>query len=62
MNTEVAQARESQSIGSYGELQEQLHRDLLAQHPEWIDSEGNCPTCDDYDCPFAQLISLFLVC
>jgi hypothetical protein len=51
--------RGSQQIRSYGELQEQLHRDLLAQHPEWIDSEGNSPTCDEYDRRFAELISIF---
>ena len=46
-------------IGSYAELQEQLHRDLLAQHPEWIQPDGNCPKCDDYDRRFAELISFF---
>jgi hypothetical protein len=46
-------------IRSYAELQEQLHRDLLNQHPEWIDSEGNCPKCDEYDRRFARLISIF---
>ena len=57
MNAEVTQA--NLGIRSYAELQEQLHRDLLAQNPEWIDSEGNCPTCDEYDRRFAQLISIF---
>jgi hypothetical protein len=56
MNTEVTPAKR---IRSYAELQEQLHRDLLAQNPEWIDSEGNCPKCDEYDRRFAQLISIF---
>jgi hypothetical protein len=46
-------------IGSYAELQEQLHRDLLAQHPEWIQPDGNCPKCDDYDRRLAELISFF---
>jgi hypothetical protein len=57
MNTEVTPA--NLRIRSYAELQEQLHRDLLAQNPEWIDSEGNCPKCDEYDRRFAQLISIF---
>jgi len=47
------------SARTYGELQRQLHKDLLAQHPEWIDADGNCPTCDDYERRFAQLISIF---
>jgi hypothetical protein len=47
------------SARTYGELQRQLHKDLLAQHPEWIDADGNCPACDDYERRFAQLISIF---
>jgi hypothetical protein len=47
------------SARTYGELQRQLHKDLLAQHPEWIDADGNCPTCDDYERRFAWLISIF---
>ena len=46
-------------IRTYAELQEQLHRDLLAQHPEWIDADGNCPTCDSYDRRLAELITCF---
>ena len=47
------------SVRTYRELQRQLHKDLLAQHPEWIDADGNCSTCDDYDRRLAQLISIF---
>ena len=47
------------AIRTYAELQEQIHRDLLAQHPEWIEANGVCPTCDDYDRRFAELISFF---
>jgi len=47
------------SARTYGELQRQLHKDLLAQHPEWIDADGNCPTCDDYERRFARLIAIF---
>ena len=47
------------SVRTYGELQRQLHKDLLAQHPEWIDADGNCPACDDYERRFARLISIF---
>jgi hypothetical protein len=49
----------TRQIRSYAELQEQLHRDLLTQHPEWIDSDGNCPKCDEYDRRLAKLISMF---
>jgi hypothetical protein len=47
------------SVRTYGELQRKLHKDLLAQHPEWIDADGNCPTCNDYERRLAQLISVF---
>jgi len=46
------------SVRTYGELRRQLHKDLLAQHPEWIDADGNCPTCDDYERRLSQLISI----
>jgi len=46
-------------VRTYAELQEQLHRDLMAQHPEWIDAEGNCPTCESYVGRLSELISSF---
>jgi hypothetical protein len=55
----LASASESRQIRSYAELQKQLHNDLLVQHPEWIDSDGSCPTCDEYDRRLAQIISMF---
>lgn len=46
-------------IQSYAELQEQLRRDLRAQHPEWIDADGHSPILDAYDRRLDELISLF---
>ena len=46
-------------IRTYADLQKQLHRDLMAQHPEWIDANGDCPTCDSYDQRLAELIVVF---
>jgi hypothetical protein len=43
-------------IAAYAELQKQLHRDLRAQNPDWIDAEGNSPMCDWYDRRLAKLI------
>ena len=37
-----------------------MHDALLQQHPEWIERDGNCPKCDDYDRRFAQLLGLSL--
>jgi hypothetical protein len=44
----------------YVALQREMHDALLRQHPEWVERDGNCPTCDDYDRRFAQLLSLSL--
>ena len=45
---------------AYAELQHAMHEALLQQHPEWIERDGNCPKCDDYDRRFAELLSLSL--
>jgi hypothetical protein len=45
---------------AYVALQREIRDALLAQHPEWIERDGNCPKCDDYDRRFAQLLSFFL--
>ena len=46
-------------IRTYADLQKQLHRDLIAQHPEWIEANGDCPTCESYDRRLAELITVF---
>jgi hypothetical protein len=46
-------------IRTYADLQKQLHRDLMAQHPEWIEADGDCPTCESYDRRLAELITVF---
>jgi hypothetical protein len=57
---ELSRARTNwEQIRTYADLQEQLHRDLLAQNPEWIDADGNCPKCDSYDQRLAKLIAGF---
>ena len=45
---------------AYGVLQRKMHDALPVQHPEWIERDGSCPKCDDYDRRFARLLSLFL--
>ena len=39
----------SDQIHSYTELQQQIHQDLRIQHPDWIEPNGDCPTCDSYE-------------
>jgi hypothetical protein len=46
---------------AYAALQREMHDALLVQHPEWIERNGDCPTCDDYDRRFAQLLGLSLM-
>jgi hypothetical protein len=46
-------------VRSYAELQRQIHDALREQHPEWIEQDGDCPTCESYESRFAQLLQLF---
>ena len=45
---------------AYAVLQREVHSALLAQHPEWIAPDGDCPRCDEYDRRLAKLLSLSL--
>jgi len=45
---------------AYVALQREMHDALLAQHPEWMERDGNCPKRDDYNRRFAELLSLSL--
>jgi hypothetical protein len=45
-------------IHSYAELQRQIHDDLRLQHPEWVEPNGNCPTCDSYELRLVELLGL----
>ena len=46
-------------IHSYAELQQRIHDDLRVQHPEWVEPDGNCPTCESYERRLAESIDLF---
>lgn len=46
---------------AYVALQREMHDALLAQHPEWILPNGDCPTCEAYDRRFAELLTLSVV-
>ena len=47
------------AVHTYAELQQQIHHDLRAQHPEWIGPNGDSPICDFYERRFAELIGFF---
>lgn len=40
----------------YAWLHREIHDALQAQHPEWIQPNGDSPTCDSYDARFAKLL------
>jgi hypothetical protein len=46
-------------IHSYAELQQRIHDDLRVQHPEWVEADGNCPTCESYERRLAESIDRF---
>jgi len=45
-------------IHSYGELLDQIHKDLRVQHPEWVQPNGDSPICDSYELRLAELLGL----
>jgi hypothetical protein len=40
----------------YTELQQQIHDDLRIQHPEWVEPDGECPTCDSYESRLTEML------
>ena len=46
----------SNQIHTYTELEQQIHEDLRAQHPEWIEPTGECPTCDEHEAHLRELL------
>jgi queuine/archaeosine tRNA-ribosyltransferase len=44
---------------SYVQLQREIHDALREQHPESIEKNGDCPTCESYESRFAELLELF---
>ena len=43
---------------AYVQLQQQVHEALLREHPEWVDPDGSCPTCEMYESRLAKLLGL----
>ena len=46
----------SRQIHTYGELRQQIHDDLRIQHPEWVEPNGECPTCDSYESRLTEML------
>jgi hypothetical protein len=49
----------SNETHSYIQLQREIHDALREQHPEWVQPNGDCPTCESYESRFAELLALF---
>jgi hypothetical protein len=49
----------SHQIHTYTELRQQIHDDLRIQHPEWVEPNGECPTCDSYESRLMELLDTF---
>jgi hypothetical protein len=48
----------TEEIRSYIELQRQIHNALRVEHPEWVEANGDCPTCDSYELRLVELLGL----
>jgi len=47
----------SHQIHTYSELRQQIHHDLRIQHPEWVEPNGESPTCDSYEARLMELLN-----
>lgn len=48
----------TEEIRSYIQLQREIHEALRVEHPEWVKSNGDCPTCDSYESRLVELLGL----
>jgi|GraSoiStandDraft_24_1057298.scaffolds.fasta_scaffold206160_2 hypothetical protein len=46
----------SHQVHTYTELRQQIHDDLRIQHPEWVQPNGESPTCDSYEERLMELL------
>jgi hypothetical protein len=46
-------------IHTYTELRQQIHNDLRIQHPEWVEPNGESPTCDSYEARLSEQLDTF---
>jgi hypothetical protein len=50
----------SNEVRAYAQLQQEIHDALRVQHPEWVEQNGDCPTCESYESRLAELLSISL--
>ena len=47
-------------LHTYADLRRQIHNDLRSQHPEWIQPNGESPTCDSYEARLMKTLDVLL--
>jgi hypothetical protein len=47
-----------EAVQPYVQLQQQVHEALRKEHPEWVEPNGECPTCEAYESRLAELLGL----
>jgi hypothetical protein len=52
-------ASSSGETHAYNQLQRQIHHALREQHPDWVEPNGECPTCESYESRLAELLRSF---
>ena len=52
----VVAPRVSHQAHTCAELRQQIHEDLRSQHPEWIQPNGESPTCDEYEARLTETL------
>jgi hypothetical protein len=40
------------------QLQQEIHDSLRVQHPDWVEPNRDCPTCESYESRLAELFGL----
>jgi hypothetical protein len=43
-------------VDTYADLVQQIRNDLRLQHPDWIQTNGQCPMCDCYEARLIELL------
>jgi hypothetical protein len=56
MNNSTKRLAKSLPVHTYTELEQQIHEDLRAQHPEWVAPDGKCPKCDEHEARLKELL------
>jgi hypothetical protein len=57
----ASQVAGSRPVDKLSALQFQIHNDLRVQHPDWVESNGDCPECDFYEARLAELLEGYAV-